>query len=238
MDGNMSQIKEIVERSLLIIDLTYHGSYSPDVKGRFENGRARFEYRVLDYQLHGLCRVWYENGTLKIEERYQRGRLNGIRREYYESGKIKLQEHYVNGITHGLRIFWDENGQIKGQQMYVRGRVVDDYLHHIINSREITAKDIINIENTEVRRTFLEDMGYEKFLNQTDYKIITTDGDSELLVIDWHTEEEPIFLVKVKCPSTGAYYILRVPPNMQTVKEATAWTFGLWEERYQPIEET
>ena len=56
--------------------------------------------------------------------------------------------------------------------------------------------------------------------------------DYDLVKIDWNKEEEPLCLVKVRCPSTGAFYTLRVPPKTKTVKEAVAWTFGISEEKY------
>ena len=38
----------------------------------------------------------------------------------------------------------------------------------------------------------------------------------------------------------GTYkiYRLRVPPWIQTARQAVAWTFGLSEEEYAPLEET
>ncbi|MBI1784433.1 hypothetical protein HYR69_04750 [Candidatus Sumerlaeota bacterium] len=38
--------------------------------------------------------------------------------------------------------------------------------------------------------------------------------------------DEPIQLLKVECPSTGAAYILRVPPEMTRCEQARAWTMG------------
>lgn len=42
------------------------------------------------------------------------------------------------------------------------------------------------------------------------------------------------------CGRAGHYrtYILRVPPNMRTPREAIAWTFGLEEHQYQPLQMT
>src|SRR5262249_31159925 len=52
--------------------------------------------------------------------------------------------------------------------------------------------------------------------------------------------EEPLVMVKVvnSTPELdGSYkdYLLRVPPNITTAKEAVAWTFGLSPEEYSPI---
>ncbi len=81
-------------------------------------------------------------------------------------------------------------------------------------------------------------MGYGRFLSQVTHQILDKAGDYELVKIDWHKREEPIYLVKVKCPSTGAFYTLRVPPTVKTVKEGVAWTFHLDQEEYNPEIET
>ena len=81
-------------------------------------------------------------------------------------------------------------------------------------------------------------MGYSRFLAQMKHDVIEKDGDQELVKIDWIKSEEPICLVKVRCPSTGAFYALRVPPGIKSVKQAVAWTFGVKEEAYVPDVET
>jgi hypothetical protein len=48
------------------------------------------------------------------------------------------------------------------------------------------------------------------------------------------TVGDPVVAVLVKCPSTGRAYVLRVPPTVQTAREAVAWTFGMTVEEYQP----
>jgi hypothetical protein len=49
---------------------------------------------------------------------------------------------------------------------------------------------------------------------------------------------EDIMLLKVKCPSTGAYYVLRVPPTMERCQQALAWTFDMPEKAYKLEMET
>lgn len=34
---------------------------------------------------------------------------------------------------------------------------------------------------------------------------------------------EPIYLLKMICPSTGFIHVLRVPPDIQSAKEAIRW---------------
>ena len=107
-----------------------------------------------------------------------------------------------------------------------------------IEKGNLTAKLILRIANTAVRRICLEEFGYARFLAELPHQILDRSGEYELVKIDWHKREEPIYLVKVKCPSTGAFYTLRVPATMKTVKEAIAWTFDVNEGEYLPEVET
>jgi hypothetical protein len=68
--------------------------------------------------------------------------------------------------------------------------------------------------------------------------VIHRDGDSELILMKWGIYEDALKLVKVKDPSTGDFYILRVPLSVKTCKEAITWTFGMSEEDYNLIKET
>ena len=113
-----------------------------------------------------------------------------------------------------------------------------DKIAAVLTSGKLTAKDIINTRNAAVRRICLEELGYERFLFQVGGTVIDKDGDQDLVQVDWHKSEEPIYLVKVKCPSIGVFYTLRVSPNVKTVKEAIAWTFRMKPKDYSPQIET
>ena len=213
---------------------------------------------------HGKNRMWYPGGVLKSECRYVRGRRSGERREWYETGLLRFRYEYLHdtirslellhggcikyypngkiesqvtydfGVMHGVYRSWDTAGKLTDKYIYVRGVRVSGELHsHILNGT-LTAKKILGITNAAVRHICLEELGYGRFLSQVPHEIIDRSGESELVKIDWHKREEPMYLVKVKCPSTGAFYTLRVPPAATTVKAAVAWTFGVSAEEYDP----
>lgn len=217
---------------------------------------------------HGRNRIWYPSGVLKSECHYTRARRSGERREWYESGKPRLRCEYLHndpnlremlhgvcikwypsgrmesqatyafGVMHGVYRNWDPAGKLTDKCIYVRGVRISGELHNHILNGTLTAKKILGITNTAVRRICLEELGYARFLSQVPHEILDKADENELVKIDWHKREEPIFLVKVKCPSTGAFYALRVPPEVKTVKEAVAWTFGVNKDEYRPVAET
>jgi hypothetical protein len=143
---------------------------------------------------------------------------------------------------HGEQITWDETGREESRTFYAGGRRFPKCYENLILKGKLEAKNIVNMRNVFHRRICTEVLGYSYFLSQLSGKVIHMDGDQELIKIPRQElgldDREDIYLVKVRCPSTGAFYVLRVPPDMKTVKEAVAWTFGVDEAQYYPEKET
>ncbi|MCM8796694.1 MAG: toxin-antitoxin system YwqK family antitoxin [Candidatus Omnitrophica bacterium] len=228
----------------------------------YQNGVLKREEIYENGELHGLAREWFPNGKIESEQHYKRGKRDGLHRYYYQTGqlaaerifkddrqhgqerrwhsngKLSSQCSYVNGLRHGAYIEFSEDGKIIVKKYYIRGVVITQRLQRLLASKELTAETIVRIRNTALRRILLEEFGYERFLQQMNHEVIEKEGEQELIKINWHRREEPIYLVKVRCATTGVFYTLRVPPTMQTVKEAIAWTFGMKKEEYNPDTET
>ena len=157
---------------------------------------------------------------------------------YHKNGNMRFRCPVVDGGLHGICFIWHDTGSLESRTLYFRGISLFTQTNIDKGSDTVTAQDIINIKNATARRECLEEFGYERFLVELKHDVIDKKEDYELVKIDWHKEEEPIYLVKVKCPSTGAYYTLRVPPKVVTVKEAVAWTFNMNDSEYAPLTET
>lgn len=52
---------------------------------------------------------------------------------------------------------------------------------------------------------------------------LDTRREYTLLKIDKEVDGELIYLLKMTCPSTGHIHALRVPPDMQSAREAIRW---------------
>lgn len=228
----------------------------------YSNGVLQSEETYVDNLLDGPKKEWHLNGQLKKKSNYKKGLLDGPRNEWFETGVQRLQSFYVedhfegqyfewygngnmsrhfnfvDGLRHGIFKYGLPDGRLKREEIYTRGIRIPMNIHTLIKNKQLTAKDILSIKNAAIRRVGLEALGYSQFLAQVDHQIIEKSGDYELVNIDWHPQEEKIYLVKVRCPSTGAFYTLRVPPHAQTVKQAVAWTFGLKENEYSLEKET
>lgn len=228
----------------------------------YEDGKLQCEEEFVNGKLHGIKRAWHPNGVLEAEIHYKNGIRNGIYKLWHENGKpqesslyvngnyegtrtvwyphglMQLQCHYRGAVLHGAERMWDENGKLKINKVYIRGIEIPIWVNDLVVYKQLKAEHILKITNAEVRRICLEELGYARFLSQMKHKVIEKEGEQELVRINWHKREEPICLVKVKCPSTDAFYTLRVPPSVDTVKKAVAWTFGVEDKDYSPVQET
>ena len=106
----------------------------------------------------------------------------------------------------------------------------------------ISAKEALAEPNVERRRVMMERIGYARFLAEATPKTIDCDrdrgGDRRLLLVEWE-DDEPLVLVSLVCPSTGNQYCIRVPPTMQTCRQAVAWMAGFDDAgEYEPVFET
>lgn len=261
MSGINSSIKGSWLNGRLNLEIASDGSEL--CRGFYPSGEPHFVYPKRNDAFHGICVVWHKNGTILSLEHYQNGMRQGVSHEYHPDGSVaskttylndlkqgehltwypdgKLATHYKyqNGQQHGPQISWANNGDLTFQEFRIRSIRVSKELWQNLENETLTAQMICAVENVTLRRACLEELGYARFLSQMRYRTIQKKGDEALIRISkWHKDEENITLVKVRCPSTGAFYALRVPPGMKTIKAAVAWTFGLDEMNYRPEKET
>ena len=228
----------------------------------YEDGMLESEESYRRGVLHGPAHYWYADGIMKNEAHYQNGLWHGIQKRWFPSGVLATQRTYSNNRMNGPAFAWHPNGKLKiranfindqrsgfferyaedgeliKKEAYARGVAMPVQKYEKLLAGQLSAKDILGIKNAEVRRIFIEEFGYARLLAGMPHKVIDRDGEQELVRIDWDEDEEPICLVKVRCPSTGAFYTLRVPPVMKTVKAAVAWTFDVPSDNYIPEKET
>ena len=85
------------------------------------------------------------------------------------------------------------------------------------------AKWLIEEENAEMRRLLIQVIGYEKICQQLEAVELNRWREYTLLRIDKDVDIEPIYLLKMTCPSTGYIHVLRVPPYLSSAREAIRW---------------
>ena len=76
-------------------------------------------------------------------------------------------------------------------------------------------------------------MGYEKICDKLGAIAIDSWREYDLLKIQADVDVEPIFLLKMTCPSTNHIHILRVPPTMTSAEAAiTGINHGIYPDRF------
>lgn len=143
---------------------------------------------------------------------------------------IDLARTKVRSLPAGLR-----DVRLRWGGVEVGGRI-------IFHPETLRVGEVIAEENVEVRRVMIERMGYERFLREGGARIVDEDEDAggpRQLLRMIVPGDEPVVCVAVRCPSTGNRYLLRVPPEMRTCRQAVAWTAGFDDPaEYCPVVET
>ncbi|MHC5911944.1 MAG: DUF6745 domain-containing protein [Nostoc sp.] len=82
---------------------------------------------------------------------------------------------------------------------------------------------LLTEENAELRRVLIQGIGYARICQELQAIELDTWQEYTLLKIDADVDEEPIYLLKMTCPSTSFIHALRVSPNMNSAREAIRW---------------
>lgn len=77
--------------------------------------------------------------------------------------------------------------------------------------------------NAELRRILIQGIGYGRICQELQAIELDSWREYTLLKIDADADIEPIYLLKMICPSTAAIHALRVPPNLLTARAAIRW---------------
>jgi internalin A len=84
------------------------------------------------------------------------------------------------------------------------------------------AEWLLSESNAELRRVLIERIGYDRICCELQAVELDSWQEYTLLKID-NADVEPIYLLKMTCPSTGFIHALRVPPDVRSAKEAIRW---------------
>nr|MDO8118729.1 hypothetical protein [Candidatus Sigynarchaeota archaeon] len=156
------------------------------------------------------------------------------------------------GITRNGRFTWIDKGGVAKESNWKKffkhhedlldeqeaQRQIRDYLL-ILKGHELEANEVIHCRNVEIRHFLMGQFPYEKLLKDYSTKIIHQDPTTgaELVRIRMGKGMEELYFVRVIDNTSKKPYLLRVPPVMQSCRQAIAWTFGLSESEYKPLVE-
>lgn len=114
---------------------------------------------------------------------------------------------------------------------------------HVIHEPEKISVEMIETEsNVELRRVLIDRYGLERYIRNSAAMVIH-ENERGVLYLKEIREDQPLVMVKVfnstpEPDGTRREYFLRVPPDVRTVQQAVAWTFGMEAADYDPTMET
>ncbi len=82
---------------------------------------------------------------------------------------------------------------------------------------------LLKEDNAELRRVLIQGIGYERMIKELQAIELDSYQEYTLLAIDNDIDVEPIYLLKMTCPSTKFIHVLRVPPDVTSAREAICW---------------
>jgi len=154
---------------------------------------------------------------------------NGSFTWYDKKGRVRFQGIYKDNQKTGI---WIDDYV---ESVYIRGVSVPKTLADA-KPEDIDVYKVVSEKNAQRRAVLIEKIGIHRVINELKGEIIDEDkiNDFSLINIRLAAETDKKFqgdrimnLLKVKCPSTGAFYTLRVPPGIKDVHTARQWTFGV-----------
>ena len=130
--------------------------------------------------------------------------------------------------TTGKAIEW-----IDGTGYYYLNGIGMKEKHILTPAEKLDVKEIINEKNVDVRRELIRKIGIERFVQNSEAKILDKQGEYELLSIQLSEDVMDARYLKMKNPSIGIYHIEGVEGN--TVQEALNWRAGNKDEFWLPV---
>jgi hypothetical protein len=112
----------------------------------------------------------------------------------------------------------------------------------IENPESLAAQEVLAEPDVEVRRVMIERVGCERLLRDGGARRVAEDETGVLWRLDL-PDDEPLVCVEVTDATSGLdaafrRYVLRVPPDVRSPREAVAWSFGVGSGEYRPAIET
>lgn len=104
------------------------------------------------------------------------------------------------------------------------------YLHGVRVSQKIAetpaekldSQLLLEVRNVEVRREIINKIGWGRILQKLGAKKLDSWREYVLYYIE-DIDVEPAHILKMSCPSSDAYYTLRVPPDIKRARQAIRW---------------
>ncbi len=82
---------------------------------------------------------------------------------------------------------------------------------------------LLSENNVELRRVLIQGIGYARICQELGTIELDSWREYTLLRINADLDSEPVYLLKMTCPSTNFVHTLRVPPHIESAHAAISW---------------
>ncbi|AKG23961.1 DUF6745 domain-containing protein [Calothrix sp. 336/3] len=110
-----------------------------------------------------------------------------------------------------------------GYRVYAYSGVILPDKYGVTHPHQWQPHWLLTETNAEVRRVLMQGIGYARIMQELQATELDNYREYTLLKVNSQIDIEPIYLLKMHCPSTGLIHVLRVPPNTKSAKEAITW---------------
>lgn len=166
-------------------------------------------------------------------------KINKLQWEIYQSlilncGWIIFGKNVCLVSEHPIKLFFDNENLLHADAKpaieYADGIKVYAYHGMIIpekygkhHPQQWQPSWLLQEQNAELRKILIQEIGYSRIVEELQAIELDSYEEYTLLKINLDIDIEPIYLLKMICPSTGNIHVLRVPPEMKTAREAITW---------------
>lgn len=112
---------------------------------------------------------------------------------------------------------------IDGYRLYAYHGVKLPEKYGLLHPNRWQAQWLLSEKNAELRRVLIQGIGYSRICQELQAVELDSWREYTLLRIDNDIDVEPIYLLKMTCPSTNYIHATRVPPDISTAREAISW---------------
>ena len=110
-----------------------------------------------------------------------------------------------------------------GYSIYAHHGVILPEQYGQVYPNEWRSQWLLEETNAELRRVLIQRIGYARLCQELDATPLDYWQEYQLLRINANLDRERMHLLKMTCPSTGYIHVMRVPPNVQSAREAIKW---------------
>ncbi|NWF59813.1 MAG: hypothetical protein HXY43_11105 [Fischerella sp.] len=110
-----------------------------------------------------------------------------------------------------------------GYNLYANSGVILPEKYGKLHPHQWQTSWLLEEKNAELRRVLIQGIGYTRMLEELQANELNSYREYTLLKIENEIDVEPIYLLKMTCPSTGFIHVLRVPSDLKSAQEAITW---------------